>query len=95
MHDTVSPQYWEAELIYKPISYRVIKADEDELIGYLTNGKFVSLEKANHIPLFPRPVAIYKSHLGNYSQVCSLSKLLVVDNLRSHITGEPICLFQY
>lgn len=104
MHDTISPQYWEAEfqcisiiykLIYSPLSYRVIKADEDELVGYLVNGKFISLAKANHIPQFPRPIPIYKSHLGNYSQICSLSRLLVVDNLRSHLTNEPICLLPY
>ncbi|MBK9284968.1 MAG: hypothetical protein IPM51_11735 [Sphingobacteriaceae bacterium] len=104
MHDTIPPEYWENEFqciskiyktIYTPVSYRVIKADEDELVGYLVNGKFICLEKANHIPQFPRPVAIYKSHIGNFSQICSLNKQLIIDGLKSQLTNKPICMFPY
>jgi len=92
------------KLVYKingSIPEKVIFPSEekivDELLGYLIQGKFVDWKKITETELrqsWPKPIKIHNSNIGNYSQICSRSKMLVVDGLKNKF-GKPICLFQY
>lgn len=103
LHTFVEPAYWENEIqciatihnlnYFSPVAAKPIP--DDPIIGFLSCGKFVAKDYAQHIPQIPPPIPIHLSHIGNYSQICSISKKVVVDGLKSEITGKPICLFQH
>ena len=110
IHDLIEPEDWEysfqgvgvkynleyhcppdiAELLNPPEPF-------DAIVGYLIQGRFVWWSNTNETDLklqYPRPIKIYKSQVGNYSQICSRTKMLVIDGLKNEF-GKAMCLFAH
>jgi hypothetical protein len=63
--------------------------DQDRVIGYLVDGKFVCPECVSR---WRKDVSVYKVNIGIYSQACSVCKKIIVKSAMSRL-GGPLELF--